>query len=182
MTVSVGLLVPIVFVTLMILLYHSWLMRQPHVNLIVPGMIVGPVLGLSAYYALTGVYSYDALYASLASFFLVSNLFILGQYPNWQLNRELGRFYFPSMYGTKRSSVVYVVFVMGVLYVIGMGDIIGLLPELAPLAMIPMGLAIYAVVGGFKYGSDGVKLRPHLWANWAASIITTLMLVVLIVL
>ena len=181
-TVGYGLLLPILFVTLMILLYHSWLMVRPHINLIIPGLVVGPILGLSSYYALTGIYSYDALYVSLASFFLVSNLFLLAQYPNWQLNRELGRFYFPVMYGTKRSSVVYVVFILGVLYVIGMGDIIGLLPEPAPWAMLPMGLAVYAVVGGFKYGSDGEKLRPHLWANWAATIMTTLMLAILILL
>ena len=179
---GVGLLVPIFFVTLMIFLYHNWLMLRPHINLIIPGLVVGPVLGLSSYYALSGVYSYDALYISLASFFLVSNLFLMGQYPNWQLNRELRRFYFPVMYGTKRSSVVYVVFIMGVLYVIGMGDIIGLLPEPAPWAMLPMLLAVYAVVGGFKYGTDGERLRRHLWANWAATIITTLILALLILL
>lgn len=179
-TVGLGLLFPIVFVSAMILLYHSWLMRKPHLNLIVPGLVIGPVLVLSSYYALTGIYSYDALYVSLASFFLVSNLFLLGQYPNWQLNRELGRFYFPVVYGTKRSSVVYVVFIMGVMYVIGMGDIIGLLPESAQWAMLPVGLAIYAVVGGFKYGTNGERLRPFLWASWAATIITTLILSILI--
>jgi len=176
-----ALLIPIIFTLLMVALYHSWLMRNPHLNLILPGVMLGPVLVMSCHFILTGEYSFFALHASLASFFLVNNLFLLNQYPNYHLNRELGRFYFPVMYGTKRSSVVYVVFALGVMYVIGMGDIIGLLAEPVPWAMLPLLFSLYAVVGGFKYGTDGDKLRPHLWANMAATLLVTLMLAYLMV-
>ncbi len=177
---GVALLYPILFSLLMIVLYHRWSMRKPHISLILPGTLLGPVLTVSAYYALTGQYDFDALYISLATFFLVCNLFLLNQYPNYHLNRELGRFYFPVIFGTKRSSVVHVVFSLGVLYVIGMGDIIGQLPEPSPWAMVPMLLALYAVVGGFKYGTNGERLKPHLWANMAAVLLVELILVLLL--
>ncbi len=177
---GLGLLFPILFSLLMVVSYHRWALRKPHVGLILSGIVLGPVLIVSTHYALTGVYDFDALYVSLASFFLICNLFLLNQYPNYHLNLELGRFYFPVVYGTKRSSVVHVVFSLGVLYVIGMGDIIGLLPEQSPWAMVPMLLALYAVVGGFKFGTDGERLRPHLWANMAALLLVELMLVVLL--
>ncbi len=177
---GLGLLFPILFSLLMVVSYHRWSLRKPHVGLILPGIILGPILIVSSYYALTGVYDFDALYVSLASFFLICNLFLLNQYPNYYLNLELSRFYFPVVYGTKRSSVVHVVFSLGVLYVIGMGDIIGLLPEQSPWAMLPMLLALYAVVGGFKFGTDGERLKPHLWANMAALLLVELMLVALL--
>lgn len=178
---GLGLLVPIGFTLLMMALYHGWLMRNPHLNLILPGILLGPILVLSCHFILTGEYSFFALHASLACFFLVNNLFLLNQYPNYHLNRELGRFYFPVMYGTKRSSVVYVVFALGAMYVIGMGDIIGLLAEPVTWAMLPLLCALYAVVGAFKYGTNGDKLRPHLWANLVATVSVTLMLALLMV-
>ncbi len=180
-TLRVGsvLMLPIVFTLVMIFLYPGWLLKSPHINLVMPGILLGPVLILSANYALGGEYNFTALYVSLAAFFLISNLYLLQQYTNWQLNREQQRFYFPVVYGTKRSSVVYVVFIMGAMYVIGMGDVIGVLVESASWAMLPLLLSIYAVVGGFKFGSKEAFLSPYLWCNWLATVMTPMLLVVL---
>ncbi len=173
---SYSLLLPIAFTLWVVFSYNGSLMRSPHMSLIMPGLVLGPALVVGSHAALTGEYGFNTLYVSIASFFLINNLYLLGQYSNYHLNRELGRFYFPMVYGTKRSSVVYVVFAMGVMYVIGMGDIIGLLPETASWAMLPIFFSLYAVIGAFKYGTNHEKLQPHLYGNIAAMLCVTLLL------
>jgi len=127
-------------------------------------------------YVLTGHYSFLAFVVSMVPFFLVNNLLLLNQYPDVEADRAVGRRTFPIVFGTKRSTVVYVVFVFGVMYVLGIGVAVAVLPPLAMAAMLPLLAAVYALVGGFKYGDQPERLGPYLTANMLAAVFTNLVL------
>jgi 1,4-dihydroxy-2-naphthoate octaprenyltransferase len=79
--------------------YTAWMVYQPLLCLIAPGLGFGPLLVLSTHFALTGTFTLQAFIASLVPFFLVSNLLLLNQFPDVEADRSVGRRHFPILLG-----------------------------------------------------------------------------------
>ena len=80
--------------------YTAWMVYQPVLCLIAPGLGFGPLMVLSVHFALTGTFTWQALIASFVPFFLVSNLLLLNQFPDVEADRSVGRKHFPILVGT----------------------------------------------------------------------------------
>lgn len=74
-----------------VLSYTPKIMRSPWLCLIAPGLGFGPLMVLGTYYVMMGEYSWLALGVSLIPFFLVNNLLLLNQFPDYEADQQVGR-------------------------------------------------------------------------------------------
>lgn len=167
----IGLLGVAIIVT-----YTKWINRSPLLCLIAPGLAFGPLMVIGTHVALTGHFSFLALWVSMVPFFLVNNLLLLNQIPDIEADESVGRQTFPIVYGRKRSALVYALFALCAFAVIPWGVIQGDLSASCLLAMLPGVLALSAFYGLVRYGENISRLIPFMAYNVAGTILTPLLL------
>lgn len=159
-----------------IVTYTRWLNRQPWLCLMAPGLAFGPLMVVGTHFALTGEYSVLAGYVSLVPFFLVNNLLLLNQLPDIEADRNVGRAHFPIVYGVRASARMYGGFLVAALLVLLAGILLGPLPALSALAIIPLVAGLLAFSGALRFGADIPRLLPYLGLNVVAAVVTPLVL------
>jgi 1,4-dihydroxy-2-naphthoate octaprenyltransferase len=148
-----------------ILAYTPWLTRRPLLCLLAPGLGFGTLMVMGTHFVLTGRYSWSAFVASLVPFFLVSDLLLLNQFPDREADRSVGRKHLLIVWGPRRSSVVYGLFLAGAYVAILVGVSIGQLPKLSLLGLLTLPLAIFTAIGAYRYAENTPQLVPYLGAN-----------------
>jgi len=167
----IGLLGFIIIVT-----YTQWLNRMPLLCLIAPGLGFGLLMVVGTHIVLTLEYSSLIWQVSLIPFFLINNLLLLNQYPDMQADASVGRNTFPLAFGIKRSNTVYALFMLATYSLILLYILVGILPAISAIALIPMVLSITALFGVIKHRSNIGSFPKYLAANVAATIITPCLL------
>jgi len=167
----IGLLGFIIIVT-----YTQWLNRMPLLCLIAPGLGFGLLMVVGTHIVLTLEYSSLIWQVSLIPFFLINNLLLLNQYPDMQADASVGRNTFPLAFGIKRSNTVYALFMLATYSLIFLYILVGILPAISAIALIPMVLSITALFGVIKHRSNIGSFPKYLAANVAATIITPCLL------
>lgn len=76
---------------LVVISYTPKITRQPWLCLLAPGLGFGPLMVMGTYFVLMGEYSWLAFAVSLIPFFLVNNLLLLNQFPDFEADKEVGR-------------------------------------------------------------------------------------------
>ena len=160
----------------LIVTYTGWINRYPVLCLIAPGVGFGFLMVAGTQFVLEGEYSPLSLLVAVVPFFLVNNLLLLNQYPDIQADATVGRNHFPIAYGINRSNMVYGLFALATISAIVIYVLIGYLPALSLIALLPMPLAFYSLHGAIKFG-DAIGSSPrYLGANVAVTILTPLLL------
>ena len=159
----------------MLVAYTPWLVRSPFLCLIAPGLGFGPVMVMSVAFALTGVFSWTALVASLVPFFLVSDLLLLNQFPDVEADRSVGRRHFPILIGRKASSLIYGAFLLAAYLTIGLGVAFKLLPAISLIGLLGAVIALPAGINAFRYSDDIGRLTPSLGMNVLLNLATPLL-------
>ncbi len=171
-TINLGMLIfPLGAIgVLIIVTYTTWLNRSPFLCLVAPGLGFGPLMVVGTHVVLTGEYSMQAFWVSLVPFLLASNLLLLNQYPDIVADKSIGRRHFPIVYGVKKSTYLYGVFVLAACGIIVAGIYNDLLPKLSVIGLVPMGISVVVFDGALKYGTSVQKLLPYLGMNVAATV------------
>lgn len=180
LVVQFGLgILPVGIVGLMLLLsYSSMIKKHPIYSLLAPGFGFALLIILGTEFVLVGQYTQLVWVIALIPFFLVNNLWLLNNYdvlnsPDPLNNRIEG---FPMAYGIKVSNYVYAAFAtLAVLIIIGY-VLIGYLPVLSLIALVPMPLAFYALYGGIKFGQNIAQKPQFLRSNLIATVATPALL------
>ena len=159
----------------MLVAYTPWLVRSPFLCLIAPGLGFGPVMVMSVAFALTGVFSWTALVASLVPFFLVSDLLLLNQFPDVEADWSVGRRHFPILIGRKASSLIYGAFLLAAYLTIGLGVAFKLLPAISLIGLLGAVIALPAGINAFRYSDDIGRLTPSLGMNVLLNLATPLL-------
>ena len=165
----------------LIVTYTQWLNRSPLLCLIAPGLGFGVLMVVGTHVILTGEYSQLPWLISLIPFFLLNNLLLLNQYPDIKADASVGRNTFPIAYGLKKSNLVYAIFMTAAYSLIVLFIVKGYIPSLSIIALIPMALSLFALVGAIKYSAAIGDFPRYMGANVAAAILTPLLLGVSIV-
>jgi 1,4-dihydroxy-2-naphthoate octaprenyltransferase len=158
-----------------VIAYTPWLTRDPFLCLIAPGLGFGPLMVMSVAFALTGTYSWTALAVSLIPFFLVSDLLLLNQFPDVEADRSVGRRHIPILFGRKRASLVYNLFLLGAYLTIVLGVAFEVLPPISLLGLISAVIAIPAGFRAFRHSDDLPGLAPALGMNVLVNLATPLL-------
>ncbi len=160
---------------LIIYIYTKILTKNPFLCLVAPGLGFGTLMVIGTHFAMTGEYSWTAFIASLIPFFLVSNLLLLNQFPDVEADKTVGRKHFPITIGKRKSSYIYISFLILPYIAIGYGVYSGLLPAFSLLGLITILLAIPIIKVVSQHSEDTEKLLPALTQNVAINILTPLL-------
>jgi 1,4-dihydroxy-2-naphthoate octaprenyltransferase len=158
--------------------YTAWMVYQPVLCLLAPGIGFGPLTVLGTHFALTGQYSLTAAVASLVPLFLVSNVLLLNQFPDAEADERVGRRHFPILIGRRRSARIYAAFLIATYVVVAVGVLAGVLPPFSALALLTSILAIQAIRGALHNADNIPALMPSLGQNVLISLITPVLLTV----
>lgn len=158
--------------------YTAWMVYQPALCLIAPGLGFGPLMVLSTHFALTGTFTLQAFVASLVPFFLVSNLLLLNQFPDVEADRSAGRRHFPILLGRTASGYLYIAFLIASYLVVILGVAFGLLPRFTLLALITVVFAVQIIRSVLKNSENVPALIPAMGQNVIVNLLTPVLLAV----
>lgn len=157
--------------------YTGWVNKHPFICLFAPGFGFGFLMVVGTSFVLAGSFLPQAwLLVAAVPFFLVNNLLLLNQYPDIKADASVGRNHFPIAYGVERSSIIYVLFTIATFSIIIACIVIGLLPMLSLIALLPLPLALFSTYGAVKHGSLIGKHPQYLGANVAVTLLTIFLL------
>ncbi len=169
------LLLPLLVVAaLCILLYTPFILklRWPEWA---PGLGMGALPVVGAYFAQTGEYNWPLVIASVPSFILVHNLLLLNEFPDVEADGKAGRKTTPITMGKANASIVYSVLTVVVyLWIIG-GVVAGQMPVFASIALLTIPFALKAIKGALE-SRDMSKLRSAMANNVLVILLTQLLL------
>ncbi|EDM67194.1 UbiA prenyltransferase family protein [Moritella sp. PE36] len=179
LVVKFGLgILPVGVIGLMILLsYSSVIKKHPIYSLLAPGFGFALLIALGTEYVLVGQYTQLVWVIAIIPFFLVNNLWLLNNYGDIKASADDNDSEdFPMAYGIKVSNYVYAVFATLATLIIITYVVIGYLPVLSLIALIPMPLAFYALYGGIKFGQNITQQPKFLRSNLIATVATPALL------
>jgi 1,4-dihydroxy-2-naphthoate octaprenyltransferase len=140
-----------------------------------PGLGLGflPVLG--AYFIQTTVYTFPAVIAAIPSGILVHNLLLLNEFPDVEADKEAGRRTMPILIGKTKTWMVYSALTIAVyLWIIGWVAA-GVMPVFSLLALLTLPFAVRAIRGSQKH-DDMSRLVPAMADNVMVILLTQLLL------
>jgi len=175
MLVRGWLLLPLLLVaTVCILLYTQFITKLGWPEW-APGIGMGALPVLGAYFVQTANYTLPAVVASIPSGILVHNLLLLNEFPDTEADKEAGRKTLPITMGKAKASVVYSVLTAIVYLWITCSVVAGLMPAFSLIALLTLPLAVKAIQGSLKY-QDESKLVPSMANNVLVVLLTQLLL------
>jgi 1,4-dihydroxy-2-naphthoate octaprenyltransferase len=140
-----------------------------------PGLGLGALPVIGAYFVQTGEYTWPVVIASIPSFILVHNLLFLNEFPDVEADRIGGRRTTPIVIGMEKSSRIYSALTITVyLWIIG-SVVARRMPICCLVAFLTLPFAIKAIRGSMQY-SDISKLVPALADNILVVLVTQLLL------
>jgi len=169
------LLLPLLLVAaLCIFLYTPYILKTkwPEWS---PGLGMGTLPVLGAYFIQTGEYTLPAIIAAIPSGILVHNLLLLNEFPDTEADSTAGRKTTPITMGKGSASIVYsVLTVLAYIWIIG-AVIAGQLPVFSLIAVLTLPFAIKAIGGSRKHQDIG-RLIPAMANNVLVVLVTQLLL------
>jgi 1,4-dihydroxy-2-naphthoate octaprenyltransferase len=173
--VSGWLLLPLLLIAaLFIILYSPFILKRPWPEWSAGvGLGVLPILGL--YFVQTGAYTWQALVASIPSFFLVHNLLLLNEFPDTEADVKANRKTLPLTIGKKNAGIFYTVVAILVYVWIFAWVMAGVMPAWTLLALLTIPLAIKAINGAL-HSADPSRLMPGMASNVMMVLATQLLL------
>jgi 1,4-dihydroxy-2-naphthoate octaprenyltransferase len=140
-----------------------------------PGLGMGALPVLGAYFVQSGEYTIPAVIASVPSFILVHNLLLLNEFPDVDADRKGGRKTTPIVFGRKKAGVFYsIMTVLVYVWVIG-AVAASQMPVWSLISLLTLPFAIKAIRGALK-PEDMSSLMSAMTANVIVVLLTQLLL------
>jgi 1,4-dihydroxy-2-naphthoate octaprenyltransferase len=140
-----------------------------------PGLGLGSLPILGAYFIQTGEYTLPVIIASIPSGILVHNLLLLNEFPDVEADTSANRRTLPIVAGKRKASLFYsAMTVLVYLWIIG-GVIACKMPAFSLLGLLTLPLAVKAIRGSMKYDDASVFI-PAMASNVMVVLITQLLM------
>ena len=168
-------LLPLILAGALCLLLYTPLLTKTGWPEWAPGVGLGTLPVLGAYFVQNGEYTLPAVVAAIPSGILVHNLLFLNEFPDAEADRKGGRKTLPITLGKARARVLYSALTFATYaWIIG-GVAWGVMPALSLVALLTLPLAVKAIQGAHKY-DDETKLLPALGSNVMVVLLTQLLM------
>jgi 1,4-dihydroxy-2-naphthoate polyprenyltransferase len=158
-SIAVGwMLLPLLIIAALSIVLYTPMILKTHFPEWSPGLGLGILPILGAYFVQTGHYTFSAFAASVPAGFLVLNLLLLNEFPDVEADQVANKKTLPLTIGMKNAAIVYTVFtVLTYVWIIAM-VIAGQMPKTVLLALLTLPLAYKAIRGSFKYSNLGTLI------------------------
>lgn len=158
------MLVPLlVLATLLIVLYTPLILKMGYPEWS-PGLGLGILPVMGAYFVHTGQYTASAFIAAMPSYLLVHNLLLLNEFPDVEADVTIGRRTLPIVLGKKGAAVVFSLFVILVYVWIAGAVVLAAMPAWTLLALLTLPIAVQTIRGSFRY-DDMEAFLPAMLKN-----------------
>ncbi len=129
-----------------------------------PGLGLGALPVMGAYFVQTGEYTWPLVIASIPSFILVHNLLFINEFPDLEADRKGGRRTTPVVIGLEKSSRLYsALTILVYIWIIGC-VVVKVMPVYCLAALLTLPIGLKAIRGSGQY-QEMDKLVPALAAN-----------------
>ncbi|HEY79012.1 MAG TPA: prenyltransferase [Dehalococcoidia bacterium] len=157
-----------------ILLYTPFILRVkwPEWS---PGLGMGTLPVLGAYFVQTGEYTWPAVIAAIPSGILVHNLLLLNEFPDTEADRQAGRRTLPITMGREKAGIVYSVLTVIVYLWIVVAAVLTIMPWWSLIALATIPFAVRAIKGA-RRPQEMDRLVPAMADNVMVILITQLLL------
>lgn len=140
-----------------------------------PGLGLGSLPILGAFFIQTGEYTLPVIIASIPSGILVHNLLLLNEFPDVEADASANRRTLPIVAGKRKASLFYsAMTVLVYLWIIG-GVIACKMPAFSLLGLLTLPLAVKAIHGALR-SEDMSKLGPGMASNVMVVLLTQLLM------
>ena len=139
------------------------------------GLGLGTLPVFGTFLIINGVFSWEALYASIPSGFLVCNLLLLNEFPDVEADKVGQRKTLPIVLGLKKAAMIYSVLTIMVYIWIAAGVIFKLMPVWCLLAILTLPIGLKAIKGAMTFKKIE-ELLPAQGANVMVILLTQLLL------
>lgn len=129
-----------------------------------PGLGLGILPVLGAYYVQTGFYTWHSLIASIPSGLLVLNLLLLNEFPDIEADKIAHKRTLPIRIGIRNAAMFYSTTTILVYAWIILAVCLGWMPVYTLLGLLTLPLAISAIRGSF-HGDDFKRIVPAMGNN-----------------
>ncbi len=154
---GLALLPLLIVAAVCILIYSPVILKIPWPEW-APGLGLGMLPVLGAYFVQTGHFTWSAVIASVPSFILVHNLLFLNEFPDAQADAGAGRKTTPILWGKKNSAKLYsAMTILVYLWIIG-AVIAQQMPVITLIGLLTLPMAVKAIRGSFKYNDKPVMM------------------------
>jgi len=131
---------------------------------IAAGLGLGTLPVLGTFIIINGGFSWDALYASIPSGFLVFNLLLLNEFPDAEADKTANRKTIPIIMGLKGAGIVYTSLVALTYLWVAAGVILKIMPAWTLLSWLTLPIGIKAIKGSLTF-KKMEELIPSQGAN-----------------
>ncbi|MBN2199428.1 MAG: prenyltransferase [Candidatus Aminicenantes bacterium] len=169
------LLLPLLIVAALCILLYTPLLTKIGWPEWSPGVGLGALPVLGAYFIQTGAYTLSAALASVPSGLLVHNLLLLNEFPDVEADKTAGRKTLPITIGKRKAAYVYSAFTVAVYVWIAALVAAGIMPVYCLLAFLTLGRAAKAIRGAL-HPDDPSRLLPAMGHNVLVILLTQLLL------
>jgi 1,4-dihydroxy-2-naphthoate octaprenyltransferase len=175
-TVVTGLaLLPLLIVAAALVIFYTPVILKMGWPEWAPGVGLGSLPVLGAFFIQTGEYTLPAVIASIPSGILVHNLLLLNEFPDVEADKSANRRTLPIVIGKRKAALFYsAMTILVYLWIIGW-VIAGEMPAFSLLGLLTLPLAARAILGSMKY-DDMSKLGPAMAANVMVILLTQLLM------
>jgi len=169
------MLMPLLVLAVLLIIFYTPLILKMGYPEWSPGLGLGILPVMGAYFIHTGEYTLTALIASMPSYFLVHNLLLLNEFPDVEADITVGRRTLPIVAGKRRAAIVFSGVTLLVYPWIVWAVIGDYMPVYALLALLTLPLAVQVVKGSFLY-EDMERFLPVMMKNVQLVLLTQALL------
>jgi len=168
-------LLPLLIIAALCIIFYTPVILKNHWPEWAPGIGLGTLPVLGAYFVQTGEYTVPVIIASIIPGILVLNLLLLNEFPDIAADATVNRKTLPITIGPRKAGIVYSA-LMIMMYVWITGAVIaGQMPPFTLVALLTVPFAVKAIQGAFNY-SDPNKLIPGLANNVMVVLLTQVLM------
>jgi 1,4-dihydroxy-2-naphthoate octaprenyltransferase len=157
-------LLPLLIIAALCILLYTPLILKTNFPEWSPGLGLGILPILGAYFVQTGQYTFSAFAAAVPAGFLVLNLLLLNEFPDAEADKVADRKTLPITAGKRKAAVAYSVFLILTYVWIIVMVITGIMPKIELLVFLTLPLAYKAIRGAFGFNNLG-KFMTAMGAN-----------------
>jgi 1,4-dihydroxy-2-naphthoate polyprenyltransferase len=158
------MLVPLLVLAMLLIVLYSPLILKMDYPEWSPGLGLGILPVMGAYFVHTGEYTLTAFIAAMPSYFLVHNLLLLNEFPDVEADVTVGRRTLPIALGKKGAAIVFSLFVLMVYLWIAGAVMLHSMPAWTLLAFLTLPIGLQVIRGSFRY-DDREAFLPAMMKN-----------------
>ena len=153
------MLLPLLVLAMLLIVFYTPLILKMGYPEWSPGLGLGIMPVMGAYFVHAGEYTFTAFIASMPSYFLVHNLLLLNEFPDVEADMTVNRRTLPIVIGKKRAAYFFSLYTLLVYIWVIWAVTYHYMPVFTLLSLLTLPIAVHVIKGSFRYDDMEIFLE-----------------------